>query len=126
MPATLKTVRELTLALDGVEECTSYGTPAFKIRGGMGFLRMHQDGKSLVVKASFEQRKELMEADPATYYITDHYLEYEWVLVSLARVNRDALRDLVRMAWRAAGTARSRNSRDSRKPRRSRTATWSN
>lgn len=126
MPATLKTVRGLALAIDGVEECTSYGTPAFKICGGIGFLRMHQDGKSLVVKTTFEQRKELMEADPATYYITDHYLEYEWVLVSLARVNRDALRDLVRMAWRAAGTPKRRNDRDSRKPRKSRSATWNN
>ncbi len=126
MPATLKTVRELALAIDGVEECTSYGTPAFKIRGGTGFLRMHQDGKSLVVKTTFEQRKELMEADPATYYITDHYLEYEWVLVSLARVNHDALRDLVRMAWRFAGSRKGRTGRDSRKPRKSRPATWNN
>jgi hypothetical protein len=111
MPATLKTVRQLALALGGVRECTSYGTPAFKISGGSGFLRMHQDGKSLVVKTSFEQRKELMEADPATYYITAHYLEYEWVLVSLARVNRGALRDLVRMAWRAASLKKRGSSR---------------
>lgn len=124
MSATLKTVRELALAIDGVDECTSYGTPAFKIRGGIGFLRMHQDGKSLVVKTTFEQRKELMDADPATYYITDHYLEYEWVLVSLARINRDALRDLIRMAWRIAGSSKNRNGPSDQKRRKSPRRVW--
>jgi hypothetical protein len=50
----------------------------------------------------FEQRAELMAADPETYFITDHYLNYEWILVRLDRVDPDALRDLLLGAWRSA------------------------
>ena len=104
------TVRAIALALDNVEEGTSYGTPAFKV-GGILFVRLHQDGESLVLRTDFEQREELMAADPDIYYITDHYLNYEWVLVRLARVHPDALRDLLRMAWRTAAASKRRTSR---------------
>jgi hypothetical protein len=110
VPKEFESVRRIALALDNVEEGTSYGTPAFKV-GGELFLRMHQDGESLVVRTDFEQREELMAADPETYYITDHYLNYEWILIRLSRVQPDALRDLVRMAWRLASTSKRRSSR---------------
>lgn len=109
-PAAFDAVRRIALALDNVEEGTSYGTPAFKV-GGELFVRMHQDGESLVVRTDFEQREELMASDPVTYYITDHYLNYEWILIRLSRVHPDALRDLIRMAWRLASTSKRRSSR---------------
>jgi hypothetical protein len=109
-PAIFETVRRIALSLSDVEETTSYGTPAFK-RGDSGFIRMHQDGESLVVRTDFEQRKELIAGDPDTYYITDHYLNYEWVLVRLSRVQPEALGDLIRMAWRWAAASKSRGSR---------------
>jgi hypothetical protein len=55
----------------------------------------------------------LIAADPATYYITDHYLNYEWVLVRLDQVHPDAMRDLLRMARRAAATADTKNKKKS-------------
>jgi hypothetical protein len=109
-PAAFNDVRRIALSLDNVEEGTSYGTPAFKV-GGALFVRMHQDGESLVVRTDFEQREELMESNPETYYITDHYLNYEWVLVSLSRVHPDALRDLMGMAWKLAAASKRRSSR---------------
>jgi len=109
-PAAFENIRRIALALGNVEEGTSYGTPAFKV-GGELFVRMHQDGESLVVRTDFEQREELMASDPETYYITDHYLNYEWILIRLARVQPDALRDLVRRAWRLASTSKRRSSR---------------
>jgi len=110
VPVEFEKVRRIALALGNVEEGTSYGTPAFKV-GGALFVRMHQDGESLVVRTDFEQREELMVADPETYYITDHYLNYEWILIRLSRVQPDALRDLVRMGWRLASTSKRRSSR---------------
>jgi hypothetical protein len=107
-PAGFEVVRRI--ALEKVEEGTSYGTPAFKVSGEL-FVRMHQDGESLVVRTDFEQREELMVADPETYYITDHYLNYEWILIRLSRVQPDALRDLIRMAWRLASRSKRRSSR---------------
>lgn len=106
-------VREIALSLENVEETTSYGTPAFKLRGGQGFARLHQDGESLVVKMDLEQREALMAHDPETYYITDHYLNYEWILVRLSRAHPDALRDLLRGACRfAAASKRGHSSKD--------------
>jgi hypothetical protein len=101
---TFDEVRKIALALDRVEESTSYGTPAFKI-GGKLVARLREDGETLVVGMSFEQREELLAADPDTYYLTDHYLNYPWILVRLPRVHPDALRDLLRGAIRQAGRA---------------------
>ena len=107
MAVTFETVRQMALSLDNVEEGTSYGTPAFKV-GGVLFARLREDLDSLVVRMDFEPREELMAADPETYYITDHYLNYQWILVRLGRVHPDALRDLVRMAWRSAASSKRR------------------
>jgi hypothetical protein len=98
---TFEMARRMALALDGSEEVSSYGTPGFKV-GGVLFARLHQSLDALVVRMDFEQRAELMAADAETYFITDHYLNYEWILVRLDRVDPDALRDLLRGAWRSA------------------------
>jgi len=101
MAVTFKDVRKLVLSLKSVEEGTSYGTPAFKV-GGKLIARLKEDGESLVVGTTFEEREEMMAAEPETYYITDHYLEYPWVLVRLSRVRLDALRDLLNRSLRLA------------------------
>ena len=108
---TFDTVRQISLSLEHVEEGTSYGTAAFKVRGEL-FVRLHQDLEStIVVRTDFEQREELLAADPETYYITDHYRNYEWVLVRLTRVQPEALRDLLRMAHRLAAASKRGSSR---------------
>jgi hypothetical protein len=112
MAISFEGVRGIALSLDNVEEGSSYGTPGFKV-GGALFARLHQKLDSLVVRTDFEQRAELIAADPETYYITDHYLNYEWILVRLDRVHPDAMRDLLRGAWRSAAA-------DKPKPKRSR------
>jgi hypothetical protein len=88
----------LTASLLGVEKGTSYGTPALKVRGKL-FARLHQDGESLVVNIDQAERRMRMEADPSVYYITDHYLNYPWILVRLDRVEDDDLRDILCEAW---------------------------
>jgi hypothetical protein len=107
MPVTFAAARKFALSLDSVEEGRSYGTPGFRV-GGVLFLRFHQDGESLVVRTDFEQRAELLAVDPAAYYITDHYLNYEWLLVRVARVHSDALRDLIRWAHKSAAAEKRR------------------
>jgi hypothetical protein len=102
---TFEAVRKIALALDNVEEGTSYGTPAFKVRGEL-FARLRDDIGALVVRMSIDDRQELIAADPQTYFITDHYLNYPYILVNLARVQPDAMRDLLRAAWRSASAAK--------------------
>lgn len=98
---TFDDVRKIALKLEHVEEGMSYGTPAFKV-GGKLVARLKEDGETLVVGMERDQREELTAADPDTYYLTDHYLNYPWILVRLPRVHPDALRDLLRGAVRLA------------------------
>ena len=116
MSVTFDKVRKLALTLDHVEERPSYGTPGFRVNGVL-FLRLHQDGESLVVRMGFDEREAMMAEAPETFYITDHYLKYEWVLVRMAHVRADALRDLLRMAWKSAVKARRKAPPRKRKPK---------
>src|SRR5438128_9033895 len=96
------TVRDIGLALPGVEESTAYGSPALKVHGkimaGIPANRPEVEPGSLGVCVDFDDRAELLAADPDVYYVTDHYVPYNVVLVRLSRVNSDVLRDLLGMA----------------------------
>jgi hypothetical protein len=118
MPLTFKDVRKIALSLEKVEEGTSYGTPAFKVDGKL-LARLREDGESLVVGTTFEEREEMIATEPETYYITDHYLKYPWVLVRLSRVHSDSLRDLLSRALRLA-SAKPRSASARRRAGRSR------
>ena len=96
---TFDTVRQIAKTLPAAEESTSYGTPAFKVKGKL-FARLHQDGESLVIGVDFEAREEMMSAEPEKFYITDHYLNYSWMLVRLSKVRPDELKDLLIGSWR--------------------------
>jgi hypothetical protein len=71
----LSTIRKVALSFPGVEEGTSYGTPAFKLKKKL-LVRLHQDGASLVLKVGDATRDHLLEADPGTFFVTDHYRSY--------------------------------------------------
>jgi hypothetical protein len=110
------TVRKIGLALPGVEESTAYGSPALKVRGKLlACVPAHRSAErgSLVVRVGFDDRAELLAADPDVYYVTDHYLNYSAVLVRLSRVTPEVLRDLLGMAHKflTADTARRSPSR---------------
>jgi hypothetical protein len=97
-PVTFKTVRDIGLLLPDVEESTSYGTPALKMRGKL-FARLHQDGYHLVLKCEFLEREMLLHAAPDVFSVTAHYKNYPWILVDLSTVSRDALPDMIERAW---------------------------
>jgi hypothetical protein len=110
---TIEKVRKLALALPRVEEGTSYGTPAWRV-GGKLLARLREDGETLMIKADFDERDMLMAADPNTFFTTDQYRNYPSVLVRLATVPVDVLRDLFEQAWRAAAPRRLRSTYDRR------------
>lgn len=93
----LSTIRRVALALPSVEEGTSYGTPAFRFRKKL-IARLHQDGSSIMFKLGFEARDHLMQADPRTFFITEHYRNYPSVL---ARLDRLTAADLGKLLGRA-------------------------
>lgn len=100
-PITFDSVRKIGLTLPGVEESAAYGAPALKVRGKLlACIPAHRSAEpgSMVLCVELEDRAELLAADPAAYYITDHYLNYNSVLVRLSHVNEPMLRDLLGMA----------------------------
>ena len=106
MPSTtinFDTVRNIGLTLPGVEVSTAYGFPALKVRGKLlacvPASRSAEPG-SLVVRVDLDDRAELLGAAPDVYYVTDHYVGYNAVLVRLSRVDPDVLRDLLGMAYK--------------------------
>jgi hypothetical protein len=95
---TYEIAREIALALPGVEEGPSYGTPGLRVRGKL-FARLWEDGETLVLKIGFDAREMLMKAEPETFFITDHYAGYPHVLVRLPRVGREQIESLIEEAW---------------------------
>ena len=98
-------VRQIALAFPGVEEAGSYGTPAFKVNGKL-LARFHQDGESLVVKVEYAVREVLMGTNPKTFYVTDHYRCWPYMLVRIANVEKAVLRQLFEDAWRRNASKR--------------------
>ena len=102
-------VRRMGLSLPDVEEGTVYGSPALTVRGKMfACLAVHRSAEpnTLAVCIDFDQRDELISEEPKTFYLTDHYVNYPYVLVRLAHIRQDALRDLLTMGWRFVSTTK--------------------
>jgi hypothetical protein len=102
-------VRKIGLELPEVEEGRVYGSPALKVRGRMfACMAIHRSAepKTLAVRIEFARRDELIAAEPETYYLTDHYVNYPCVLVRLTRIRKDALRRLLLMGWRFMSTTK--------------------
>ena len=102
------------IALPDVEEGTAYGSPALTVRGKMfACLAVHRSAapNTLAVCIDFDQRDGLISEEPKTYYLTDHYVNYPYVLVRLAHIRQDALRDLLLMGWRFVSTTNRREIR---------------
>jgi hypothetical protein len=102
---TFETVRQIALALPGVEEGTSYRTVTFRA-GKRMLARFHQDGESLVLKVQYAAREVLTGSMPEVFYVTDHYRCWPYMLVSLKNVEPELLRSLFEEAWRAVASKR--------------------
>jgi hypothetical protein len=107
-------VREIGLTLTGVEESTAYGSPALKLKGKLlACIPTHRSAEpgSLAVCVSFEERDALIAEEPEIYYVKEHYLNYNCVLVRLNRVTADMLRDILGMAYKFVSQKAKKRSR---------------
>jgi hypothetical protein len=96
---TFEQVREVARTFPGVEDGTSYGTPALKVRGKL-LARVHQDLDCLVLRADFLDRQIMLQSAPGVFFITAHYQDYPWVLVRYAALEVGELPGLLERAWR--------------------------
>ena len=118
-------VRAIGRTLPGVEEGTAYGVPALKLRGQLLACvpaNPSAESNSLVVRVDFDDRAELLAEAPDVYYVTDHYVGYNAVLVRLSKVRHDVLRDLLGMAYKyVARTTASKSKSQKRRTRNKKT-----
>ena len=100
----VEAVRRAALALPGVEEGTSYGTPAFRVKKKL-FLRLHQDGDDLVVKLDDDVCEMLLATEPDVFHKTPHYEGHPYLLARLAVITVPRLVDLIEDAWQLVAPA---------------------
>jgi hypothetical protein len=97
---TFDDVRKMALAWPEVEDGTSYGTPALKVRKKM-LARLREDNDSLVISGvPLDEREMLVESQPKIFYFTDHYRDYPMVLIRLSKAKRSHVEPLLRRHWR--------------------------
>jgi hypothetical protein len=97
---TFDDVRKIALAWPEVEDGTSYGTAALKVRKKL-LARLKEDGDSLVTPGvPADEREMLVESQPKLFYFTDHYRDYPIVLIRLSKAKRAAVEPLLRRQWR--------------------------
>ena len=83
--------------LPGIAAATSYGTPSLTVAGK--FLMRVKDAATFVFRCTTEEKAFLMEAEPAIYFETEHYVGWPVVLVR-ARASDTELKHCVERAWR--------------------------
>jgi hypothetical protein len=73
-------LRKIFLRFPGVEEAPSYGAPGFRVRKKL-LARIHPDEPCVVLRVrDIGQQEALIAMDPETFYLTDHYRGYAYVL----------------------------------------------
>ena len=103
-------VRPIALDLPGSEEKSSHGCPAFYVQG-KPFARIHeQPGVLLLWRPSILDREELIVAEPAKFFTTDHYARHASVLLRLSEVDEIELRELITESWELRAPKRLRES----------------
>jgi hypothetical protein len=96
-------IRDLVTALPETLEKPCYGTPGFYVKTKL-FARIKEDGETLVIQT--QERGKWMEADPDTFFVTDHYLNYDYMLINLKRVATEHLETLLVKAWQNRAPAK--------------------
>jgi hypothetical protein len=101
---TFDDIRKFARAWPEVEDGTSYGTAALKVRKKL-LARLKEDGDSLVVLGvPLDERDMLVESQPKLFYFTDHYRDYPMMLVRLSKAKRTSVEPLLRRRWREQGS----------------------
>lgn len=101
----LSRVRAIAAKLDDTEEGTTFGFPAFKVRGKTfaWFPKKREvEPGSLGVRMSILERDDLVAKEPAIYYVTPHYRDCTSVLVRVDLLADQSLRDLLESSYESS------------------------
>ena len=99
MSVTRAQYRKIALSFPGGNEKPSYGKPSFFIDKKL-FTRWRDEENSIVlIVDSIDERDMLLEADPETFFITEHYRNYPSVLAYAAKLDTRTLRGMLERRW---------------------------
>jgi hypothetical protein len=93
-------LKKIALSFPLANEKPSYGKPSFFVAKKF-FTRLRAEDNSLVfIVDSMDQRDMMLELDPQTYHITDHYRDYPAVLVRMERITAGELQTMLERRFR--------------------------
>jgi hypothetical protein len=93
-------MKKIALSFPEANEKPSYGRPAYFIAKKF-FTRLRAEDNSIVmIVDGIDSRDMMLELDPKTYHITDHYKDYPAVLVRMERITPEELRIMLDRRWR--------------------------
>jgi hypothetical protein len=98
----LSRVRAIATKMPDVEEGTTFGWPAFKVKGKlMAWFPKKKEVEegTLAVRMSILERDHRILANPKVFYITPHYRDYTAVLARLEHLSGEALSELLRSGY---------------------------
>jgi hypothetical protein len=95
-------VREIALGLPEVEESTTNGSLAFRVRGKL-FLHLWDDEDTLVIRVGRDEKRTLLAADPSRFFVNRAHETSPAVLTRLTNNGQSDLVELAELitdAWR--------------------------
>ena len=90
--------------LPDVEEALAYGKPCVKRKGRMMFATSRVEG-AVTVKLPWDLHDELLESKPKTYFKTDHYEGWPWILAWYSKLSANEAKMLIKQAYQDAPKA---------------------
>jgi hypothetical protein len=94
---TWRDVVELANELPEIEESTSYGRPALKVRGKF-VAAMRTNPDAVVLRCDLDEKPLLLEARPDILFETPHYHGWGYVLLRL-EASTDEAREFLTDSW---------------------------
>ena len=98
----LARVRAIATKLPDVEEGTTFGFPAFKVRGKLlaWFPKKKEvESGTLALRMSILERDHRIYTNPKVFYVTPHYRDYPAVLARIEHLSSAALRELLESGY---------------------------
>jgi hypothetical protein len=99
--ATESDVRRIALSLPETTEKPWFNSPGFRVKD-KGFLRIRSEaeGGLVVFVADLGEKEAMLQSEPEKFFTTPHYDGYATVLVDLAAIGLEELRELIAESWR--------------------------
>lgn len=97
---TFDDLRDMILALPDTEETTSWDARSFKVNGKV-ILFWNPTYDCPVFKVRRDERDFLIDADPDTFFTTDHHRPHPLVLARPALLDAGWARATIERTWRA-------------------------